>query len=348
MSNKQFAAVLTPLADMHAGDLDETVGHMVKLTQDDARAILEQHGVEHQRAADAGHIASIADLMNGGEWVGASSLIFCVDAEGSLRLVDGQHRLRAYYDHKRMVNGEGVDLPFYLQCAPARWTPAEAYAHLDTVQKVRNGGVIAQALGVGIRNPTLLKGCLGIAEAALKYSSVPLSTFTAVLTRQEEGRDETMPARRVVPIREKRIYVNERVKQFNELGDDLYGAMGQGAKKPYARFLLGARVAPIVIEALKAERDEAMSFFGEFIKGNASEWPIAGAARDYIRDHTDRLRYTGRPQHRPWALALAWLERKELTDDQYERRVRRNRDHRVIGVCDGREMIVKHVAALKG
>ena len=219
-----------------------------------AHILLNERYFEGQRVADLPHVANIADLMESGEWVGASMLTFAKNGDGRLKLVDGQHRLRGFTEYCRRSD-EDPKMDFSIQVVAE--SPSEAYALLDSMQKKRPASVIGKALSLAVPE-NLLKNALSAAAYALLYAGHSVI--------QQVG-EEQKNVKAAVPYRIRRNYVDARREAFRILGDEVLKDLRQADNKVRSA-LTTPRVMPICLETIAASGAEAQRFWRGVVSNN--------------------------------------------------------------------------------
>ena len=279
MSNDPITAIET------SGDKHGTIN--VSAAQ--AHIILDERGFELQRDADHVHIANIADLMESGEWVGASMLTFAKNGDGRLKLVDGQHRLRGFVEYARRAEGS-PEMDFTIQVVTE--TPPEAYALLDSMQKKRPASVIGKALCLAVPD-SLIKNALSAAAYALLYTS-----YDPMYKIGERGKK----VKGLVPYRERRNYIDARREAFSVLGGRVLIGLTKADSKVRTA-LLTPRVMPVCIETIEACGEEAIRFW-RGVATNHDPTPVQSilreallatlsASRPYAASHKARMAAQG-------------------------------------------------------
>lgn len=232
-----------------------------------AHIILNERQFEQQRVADLVHVANIADVMESGEWVGASMLTFAKNGDGRLRLVDGQHRLRGFAEYSRRTE-ESPTMDFFVQVVAE--APPEAYALLDSMQKKRPASVIGKALSLPVPD-SLLKTALSAAGYALEYSGYNASQMVG---------EQYKTVKAMVPYRHRLNYVDERREAFHVLGEEVLKGLTKADSKVRTA-LLTPRVMPVCIETIAACGQEAIRFW-RGVAGNHGPTPVQSILREAL------------------------------------------------------------------
>ena len=237
---------------------------VVTLEGRDSLVIAEQMAFEHQRDQDFKHIGNLADVLDHGEWVGKSLLLFARDIEGRLWLIDGQHRLRAHAEYARRSNS-AAEHEWVVQVV-SDIPPEEAYARLDAMQKKRPAAVVARALQLKVP-AFLIKTCLSAAAYGIRYRS------------KADDKTEVAGSKVVIdtPYRDRRDYIHERHSAFEAAGKIMFGLSANDSRVRAA--VASARILPICIETIMTSAEKATSFW----RGVLSGQDASDAAR-YVRD----------------------------------------------------------------
>ena len=219
---------------------------VVTLEGRDSLVIAEQMAFEHQRDQDFKHIGNLADVLDHGEWVGKSLLLFARDIEGRLWLIDGQHRLRAHAEYARRSNS-AAEHEWVVQVV-SDIPPEEAYARLDAMQKKRPAAVVARALQLKVP-AFLIKTCLSAAAYGIRYRS------------KADDKTEVAGSKVVIdtPYRDRRDYIHERHSAFEAAGKIMFGLSANDSRVRAA--VASARILPICIETIMTSAEKATSFW---------------------------------------------------------------------------------------
>ena len=320
-SAPQSASILQPLAEMAQTDDDPVI--TLDVTKDAAQAIVDYHGFDDQRDLDWAHVKHLSMLMESGEWVGSSLLSFSVNGDGILRLVDGHHRLRAVIDYMMSTQADTIMPIRFSAQALTRHSAGEAYAQLDSAQKVRDGAVIGKALKLPVPRE-VLKAALSIAKQALIYSD-----YDRNMVLHADNKVIKAPIRYAEQV----AYVNRRRAEYGFLAEIIRAT---GRSTGLARFLTGAKMAPVVIETLAANKTDSMPYWIGVANGKES---TAGQfAREEFFNHLTQDR--ARPGWRPFMFALCWLHRHESDTDKLTRALTRTKEGIQIGTYDSRDVMI--------
>ena len=256
---------------------DVSLGEVV-LTPADAQRILDDLGFERQRDADLPHARMLADMMKNGEFAAGSQLTFAVLSTDGLRLVDGQHRLRAAI----IAQWEGK---WNLRVLWAELLHAEgAYVLLDGHQKKRPASVMGRALGL----QDLTTRLQGVVVHAAKCANIWRTDYPLP------------PGLKFPPIRDNIAFVRERLPIFMEV--DALLAAG-GSDKTRRKMATGNIVALMTETIAGPDGDQAREFWTEVGTNGTG---VAGELRDTLIE--------GRPQkssplYIPRSAGDAWNQR---------------------------------------
>ena len=224
------------------------------LTAEEAIHICEKMGFERQRDIDDKHVGTCADQMEHNEWIGMSMLLFAHHRR-TLKLLDGQHRLRAHGEHGRRVNGQ-APRRYIIQRVPE--DAAVAYSRLDAHQKKRHSNVVAIALGLDVA-PVLIGTALDAAACATRYR-----------TRRDPR--VSVGTRQVVidqPYRDSVEYVAQRKEAFDAFGTCFEGLAQED--KAVQRALVRKSVLPICIETIVSRGEDAVAFWRTVLSGEGGD-----------------------------------------------------------------------------
>ena len=250
---------LEHLAEREGGHVE-----MISLSGLEALEIASTMSFERQRHADAKHIAELADMIRHGEWVGSSMIVMARNGDGKLRLVDGQHRLRALYD-------AGVEeMPFVVQLIDG--DAAEAYARLDAKQKVRSGSVVADALGYGSRfSSQVTRALFSVVSWAMTFEGTHPGKAQVNLRHPNDPKAvKNRTVRPSIPHRDLRAWIDD------EPALDIYNNIVSGADNLYTktkRSMLSGRCGAVVVLTLKGSPDLATEFWADTVRSGASGIP---------------------------------------------------------------------------
>ncbi len=254
-------------------------GAIVTLSPWDAELILRDMSFERQRDADPDHIRVLADMFDSGEWAPGSQLTFLIDEDGTPRLVDGQHRLRAAVKaawqgpwQARVVWGQHHSVP-------------GIYALLDANQKKRPPSVQGRALGFN----GLKDRMLGAILLASRYQNEWRSEYSKPTGLKRP------------PIRDNIDRAKERLDAFVEAEGILDASNVSG---PAKRRLYGAQVLAIMVETLACSTDGEAREFWTAVATHSDG--VAGELKDGL---IERRPPNSGPHYNPRLAAAAWNQR---------------------------------------
>ena len=286
---------------------------VVDLTAKDAARIVEHMGFENQRRADRTHVANLKNYMEDGEWIEPSNIVFSANGDGRLRLVDGQHRLRAFIEYATDCDlraADGADpVTFKWSVTVTDANPANAYAALDSVGRNRSSAVIGEALGLAVPS-TLMGAALPSARRALAYMGV--ENRVRVHDVKDGARDEASvkQTHALIPMSEVRDYLTSRSAAYTAMGRALAELAGRDEKAVAAK-LKQVRQLPVCIETIHAFGGEAEEYWGAVIKGATRDerWHNISEVRGYLLAGPTRLGRPGSASYRARMCALGWMRR---------------------------------------
>ena len=291
----------------------ETSG-VVELTAKDAARIVEHMGFERQRNADRRHIANLKNYMDDGEWIEPSNLIFSANGDGRLRLVDGQHRLRAFIEHATDCDlraADGADpTRFKWSVTVTDANPANAYAALDSVGRVRPAKVIGDALRLAVPD-TLMGQALPSARKALAYMGVD-NTVTVYGVKDGARDDKGKPMHALIPMSAVRDYLAARGAAYTAMGKVVANPAGRDERSVVGK-MKQARVLPICIETIHAFGEEAEEYWSAVVKGSArgGRWPNVAEVRVLLLTGHPKPKSPGSASYRAIMCARGWMMRAE-------------------------------------
>jgi hypothetical protein len=115
-----------------------------KLSARQAATILEHYIYDRQRKPQSGHVEAITEEMRRGKWIVGSQLAFGRLPDGSLHLVNGQHRLKAQCEA-----GVAIDYQTVIIDCPGGGDELHAlYYRFDTLMRKRSARDVLKAAGV--------------------------------------------------------------------------------------------------------------------------------------------------------------------------------------------------------
>ena len=246
--------VLDPIFEEPQDGSGVSIGEVL-LTPEDAKSVLDSMSFERQRDADPTHFGMLADMMINGEFAAGSQLTFAFQSDGSPRLVDGQHRLRA------AILADWTDK----WNVRVMWNPVQdaggMYVLLDGYQKRRPPAVIGRALGLSDLHDRMQ----GVAIATARYQN-------------QWRRDYEPPLMcKFPPIRDNISRVKDRLPHFLE-ADQILNLDRTSAKA--RRKMTTAHVLAIMVETLACSPDEEAREFWTAVASNGDG--VAGELRDTL------------------------------------------------------------------
>ena len=231
--------LLERLKESQDGRVTETLNH-----EDVAKLLADEVVYEHQRSLDTKHVADLADVMKQGEWLPeAATLMFAVNGDGRLRLVDGQHRLNAY---SKAMEDESVE-PFEWAMQVVIGDASTVYGRLDALAKKRTASVVAHTVGLHEGMQSLVGVCFSAANFGMIYLNGGASAYT--YQRIPGAKPQPM----TTPYRDREKWVKDRLSEFLTAA----GLMQKvpAVYRPARTVLKNARVLPLMIETLRHDSE---------------------------------------------------------------------------------------------
>ena len=145
---------------LHARTSTITEGRQ-QFTPDLARSTVTDLRYEGQRPAYQHHIALLSDAMRRGDWTPGTQIAFGRLRDGTMHLVNGQHRLLALSD-----SGTTQDFQVLIVDVVDETALSHLYNHFDVITRKRSLAEVLNATGIG--------KTLGLSKTMLK------ATFEAV------------------------------------------------------------------------------------------------------------------------------------------------------------------------
>lgn len=288
---------------------------VVELTAKDAARIVEHMGFEHQRSADNTHIANLKNYMEDGEWIEPSNIVFSTNGDGRLRLVDGQHRLRAFIEYATDCDLRASDSAdptmFKWAVTVTDANPANAYAALDSVGRNRSSAVIGEALGLAVPD-TLMGAALPSARKALAYMGVenPAKVHGVKDGVRDESKVKQVHA--LIPMSAVRDYLASRGAAYTAMGRAVAEIVGRDQRAVAAK-LKQVRQLPVCIETIHAFGDEAEEYWSAVIKGSTRDerWHNIAEVRGLLLAGHPKPKAPGSVSYRARMCARGWMMRAE-------------------------------------
>jgi hypothetical protein len=177
----------TPIGCIIGSLMGRSSNGIVRIAPGVAQRILDEANFPQQRPARAARISKHLERLLGGQWQASMPISFALLPDGTLWLVDGQHRLRAIVLHDaatpvRILIHEVAD-----EAAARR-----LYAYFDERDSVRNRGEVLDGLGIGTGG-TLGKPIRDAAYGALALIAngfEPSRSVTGIARNVVDGRVE--------------------------------------------------------------------------------------------------------------------------------------------------------------
>ena len=281
--------LLERLKESQDGRVTET------LNREDVAELLDADSVyENQRALDLKHVADLADVMKQGEWLPeAATLMFALNGDGRLRLVDGQHRLNAY---RVGLEDESVE-PFIWAMQVVTGDASTVYGRLDALAKKRTASVVANTVGLHEGMQSLISVCFSAANFGMIYLNGGASAYTY---QRIPG---AKPQPRTVPYRDRERWVKDRLAQFLTVA----GLMQKvpAVYRAARTVLRNARVLPLMVETLRYDSEAEARWRSLLHEGMPPDLfsPIT------VRRQDEK----GRAWLHPRRIAAAWIGQKTPT-----------------------------------
>jgi hypothetical protein len=131
---------MTAIPDLQTGIIKE--GRLA-ISPCTARTILERFNYSRQRRIYSLHCDALSYQMKAGVWVAGSQLVFGVMPDGSLHLVNGQHRL-----HAVIMSDMTIEFQILLVPVDTEGALHELYCKYDTVQRSRSNFMVMRSTGI--------------------------------------------------------------------------------------------------------------------------------------------------------------------------------------------------------
>ena len=274
--------LLERLKESQDGRVTET------LNREDVAGMLDGDAAyENQRVLDLKHVADLVDVMQQGEWLPeAATLMFAVNGDDRLRLVDGQHRLNAY---RQALEDESVE-PFEWAMQVVKGDASTVYGRLDALAKKRTASVVANTVGLHEGMQSLVGVCFSAANFGIIYRNGGVSPYTY---QRIPG---AKPQPRTVPYRERETWVKDRLAEFLTAA----GLMQKvpAVFRPVRTVLRNARILPLMVETLRHD-DGAEARWRDLLHNGEPSDLLAIVT-------TKRKDETGSAHLRPRRIAAAW------------------------------------------
>ena len=249
---------------------------IIKTDRLEAAHIHCKMGFEDQRMLDVKHRAALVDLMNNNEFLSGSQITMASNGDGTLHLVDGQHRLAAFAS-------SDLDSMEWAVRVLRDSSPDAAYAYLDATTKKRPGTVVGDALG--------FKDCPSQAITAAGFA-----------LEYQIPKGYRLPSdTRAVPLRHKIKYVRKHRAVFAKIKTLILQAVEGGTMtRKQGRMMQSARALPVMVETYTTH--EGVKFWDSFFAGN---FALSAEAYERLQSKPSKAPTT-------WAsrvLACAWNDR---------------------------------------
>lgn len=221
-----------------AGLLEE--GRFV-VTPGIATQLLERFNYVGQRRIEKQHVSRLAVQMRSGVWTPGSQIAFGSLPNGTVCLVNGQHRLQA-------VIASGVPVEFQLLVVPVENEAGlhALYYRFDTVQRERSGRMVLASIGIAEQLDISRDAAHGAYRAGVVIASG---------LKMPEGHGDPLTPELGTP--DGRLAAIEpwwpQVKQYND-------AISPAATKIKRRLLI-ASVMPVALVTLKYQPAKALEFW---------------------------------------------------------------------------------------
>lgn len=217
------------------------------ITPDIAQQLLSRFNYGRQRTVEKLHVSRLAAQMTAGNWTPGSQIAFGTLPDGTIRLVNGQHRLHA-------VVAAGKSIEFQLLLSPVADEAAihALYYRFDTLQRGRSDRMVLNSIGIAEQLDISRDAAAGAFKSAVVLGnglSLPTNNHALAgnpLLGTPDGKLATIEP------------WWPQVKQYDDLIKPSFGKV--------KRRLLTASIMPVALVTLKYQPAKAEEFWGGVAK----------------------------------------------------------------------------------